>query len=292
MRNLLRLLAGLVAIAVIVLPVVAVLNGWIGTERFPFRRLHVEGELSAQDATELRQTLAPLTRRGFFATDLHKAQVALSALPWVAHAEVRKRWPDEIEVKVVAQRPFAYWGKTQLVSDKGMLFPRNDAMALPKGMPQLDGDPRNVAGVLALYAKSRALFAAAGVGIDALAQDRRGSWSMTLSDGTQVVVGRNDAEARIERFAGLMPRMVAQQGRPLQRADLRYTNGFALVWSGKPSDARPAPGGQGKPASPAPATPVPQPAPALPAPLPTPIAFHAPSFRIPFHAPLTAYRIS
>lgn len=278
MRNLLRILAGLVAIGVIVLPVVAVLNGWIGTERFPFRKLHVEGDLSAADATELRQTLAPLTRRGFFATDLHKAQAALSALPWVAHAEVRKRWPDEIDVKIEAQRPFAYWGKSQLVSDKGLLFPRQEGMALPKGMPQLDGDPRNVADVLALYAKSRELFAAAGIGVKELAQDRRGSWSMALSDGTQVIVGRNDAEARIERFAGLMPRLVAQQGRPLQRADLRYTNGFALVWSGAPAATKPA-----VPAT-APST---IPAPALPAPLPTPIAF-----RIPFHAPLTAYRIS
>ncbi|MBW8824379.1 MAG: cell division protein FtsQ/DivIB [Xanthomonadales bacterium] len=271
MRNLLRILAGLVAIGVIVLPVVAVLNGWIGTERFPFRKLHVEGELSAADAAEVRTTLSPLTRRGFFATDLHKAQAALSALPWVAHAEVRKRWPDEIDVKVDAQRPFAYWGKSQLVSDKGLLFPRQDGMALPKGMPQLDGDPRNVADVLALYAKSRELFAAAGIGVNALTQDRRGSWSMTLSDGTQVIVGRNDAEARIERFAGLMPRLVAQQGRPLQRADLRYTNGFALVWSG------------------APATPAAKPAPALPASLPTPIAT---TFRIPLHVPLMAYRIS
>ena len=280
MRNLLRILAGLVAIGVIVLPVVAVLNGWIGTERFPFRKLHIEGELSASDAAELRQTLAPLTRRGFFATDLHQAQAALSTLPWVAHAEVRKRWPDEIDVKVVAQRPFAYWGKSQLVSDKGLLFPRQDGMALPKGMPQLDGDPRNVADVLALYAKSRELFAVAGIGVNALTQDRRGSWSMALSDGTQVIVGRNDAEARIERFAGLMPRLVAQQGRPLQRADLRYTNGFALVWSGAPAPTTT------KPAAP---TSTPAPKPALPAPLPTPIAS---TFRIPFHVPYTAYRIS
>lgn len=268
MRNLLRIFAGLVAFAVIVLPVVAVLNGWIGTERFPFRRLHIEGELTSADAAEVRQTLAPLTRRGFFATDLHKAQAALSSLPWVAHAEVRKRWPDEIDVKVEAQRPFAYWGKSQLVSDKGALFPRADGIVLPKDMPQLDGDPRNVAGVLELYAKSRELFGATGIGVRELTQDRRGSWSMVLSDGTHIVVGRNDAEVRIERFAALMPRLVAQQGRPLQRADLRYTNGFALVWSGKPVDAN-AP--QGKPASvqvpskPTPATP-------LPAPLPTPIA--------------------
>jgi len=290
MRNLLRILAGLVALGVIVLPVVAVLNGWIGAERFPFRRLHIEGELSASDAAEVRQTLAPLTRRGFFATDLHTAQAALSALPWVAHAEVRKRWPDEIDVKVDTQRPFAYWGKSQLVSDKGMLFPRNDSMVLPKGMPRLDGDPRNVADVLALYAKSRELFAATGIGVNALAQDRRGSWSMELSDGTQIVVGRNDAEARIERFAGLMPRLVAQQGRPLQRADLRYTNGFALVWSGAPANGA---GNSSKPDAAKPAvptsTPPTTPTPALPAPLPTPIAT---TFRIPFHVPFSAYRIS
>ena len=279
MRNLLRILAGLVAIGVIVLPVVAVLSGWIGVERFPFRRLHVEGELTAADAAEVRQTLAPLTKRGFFATDLHKAQAALSALSWVAHAEVRKRWPDEIDIKIDAQRPFAYWGKTQLVSDKGILFPRADGVVLPKGMPQLDGDPRSVADVLTLYAKSRELFAATGIGVNELTQDRRGSWSMVLSDGTQVVVGRNDAEARIERFAGLMPRLVAQQGRPLQRADLRYTNGFALVWSGKPADTK--------------TTPVPTtPTPVLPAPLPTPIALDTPSHHILFHVSLTALRIS
>ncbi|PNS09284.1 cell division protein FtsQ/DivIB [Solilutibacter silvestris] len=288
MRNLLRILAGLLAIGVIVLPVVAVLNGWIGVERFPFRRLRIEGELNPGDAAEVRATLAPLTRRGFFATDLHKAQAALSTLPWVAHAEVRKRWPDEIDVKVDAQRPFAYWGKSQLVSDKGLLFPRNDGMVLPKGMPQLDGDPRNVADVLALYAKSRELFAATGIGVNTLAQDRRGSWNMVLSDGTQVVIGRNDAEARIERFAGLMPRLVAQQGRPLQRADLRYTNGFALVWSGAPA------AGDRKPGAAKPAAPETTPAPALPAPLPlpTPIAFNADTSRIPFHVPLMAYRIS
>jgi cell division protein FtsQ len=36
----------------------------------------------------------------------------------------------------------------------------------------------------------------------------------------------------MERFAALLPNLLAQNStRRLQRADLRYTNGFALTWA-------------------------------------------------------------
>jgi cell division protein FtsQ len=46
-----------------------------------------------------------------------------------------------------------------------------------------------------------------------------------------VLVGRHDADARVARFARLAPRLLARAGRPPLRADLRYTNGFALAWA-------------------------------------------------------------
>ena len=39
---------------------------------------------------------------------------------------------------------------------------------------------------------------------------------------------------RIARFARLMPQLLAQQAQRLVRADLRYTNGFALSWAPVP----------------------------------------------------------
>ena len=41
MNVLLRLLAWLLAITIVVLPVVAVLNGWVGAERWPLAKLRV-----------------------------------------------------------------------------------------------------------------------------------------------------------------------------------------------------------------------------------------------------------
>ena len=88
--------------------------------------------------------------------------------------------------------------------------------------------------------------------------DKRGSWSITLTDGTEVVLGRNDPEQRLERFAPLLPRLAAQHpGQRLVRADLRYTNGFSLSWAALPkASALPAPVQD---------APLPQPAPDAPA---------------------------
>ena len=47
-----------------------------------------------------------------------------------------------------------------------------------------------------------------------------------------VVLGRSDPGARLARFAPMLPQLAAQNPhRRLVRADLRYTNGFALTWA-------------------------------------------------------------
>ncbi|MCF6017432.1 cell division protein FtsQ/DivIB, partial [Xanthomonas perforans] len=55
----------------------------------------------------------------------------------------------------------------------------------------------------------------------------RRSWSLGLSNGVQIVVGRDDARARLQRFARVLPQLSDPQ-RPIARADLRYTNGFTV----------------------------------------------------------------
>ena len=115
-----------------------------------------------------------------------------------------------------------------------MLFPAK-GIDLPKGLPLLDGPDARVAAVMALYGESRELFAPVGVDVRALRRDRRGSCALELSDGIEVLVGSREARSRLDRFARLLPRLITQRGAPgkrgpLLRADLRYTNGFALTW--------------------------------------------------------------
>jgi cell division protein FtsQ len=234
----LRLLGWLLAVALVALPVVAVLNGWIGVERWPLTKLRATGEFDRVDTARLRATLLPYAQRGFFAVDLEAAQAAVSKLPWVERAEVRKRWPDVLEVYVTEHRPFARWGSDRLLSEQGRLFAAEN-VDVPAGLPQLGGPVTRIGDVVALYNDAAALFAPTGTPVRAVELDPRGSWTLALDNGTQVVVGRTEARARLGRFVRLMPQLLAQPTQRLVRADLRYTNGFALTWQPVPADQLP-----------------------------------------------------
>lgn len=262
MNAMLRLAAWLLALALVALPVVAALRGWIGAEQWPLTRLRATGEFERVDATLVRQALLPHAKRGFFAVDLKAAREAVAALPWVEQAEVRKRWPDVLEVRITEHQPFARWGDGRLLSERGALF---DARGgdLPPGLPRLDGPDGRVAEVVELYQQSRAMFTPVGMDVSTVALDPRGSWTVTLHNRvrggapTEVVVGRNEARARIGRFVRLLPALLVNPERHIERADLRYTNGFALVWQAQPAagtDAADAP--TPAPAAAPPASPV------------------------------------
>lgn len=230
MNALKRPLLWLLAVVLVALPVVAVVEGWMGGEHWPLRTLRVQGALVRVDRAQLQAAVLPHARRGFFAVDLGAVQDAVDALPWVERAEVRKHWPDVLEVRIVEHRPFARWGATRLLSEHGRLFPVGK-LQVPPGLPLLDGPEGRVPEVVALYNQAREQLAGAG-GVLGVALDPRGSWSITLADGTRVVLGRNDPGTRLARFAPMLPQLLAQNPqRRLVRADLRYTNGFALTWA-------------------------------------------------------------
>jgi cell division protein FtsQ len=229
MSAFLRLFAWMLALVLVAMPVVAVINGWIGAERWPLRTLRVVGDLKRVDDTALRAAVRPYTQRGFFAVRLADAQAAVAKLPWVERAEVRKQWPDVLIVRVVEHRPFAWWGDDRLLSERGKIFPAA-GIAVPKGLPKFDGPESASADLVAFYNEARAMFASTGIDIVTLRIDARGSRSMALSTGAELLLGRDDPRLRLARFARLWPQLQAQSPRRLSKADLRYTNGFALVW--------------------------------------------------------------
>ena len=232
MNALLRILAWTLAVCLVVAPIYAVLNGYIGGSRWPMRRLMVTGEFRQVSDARVRRVVLPYVQHGFFAVDLDGLRRELGALPWVKSVEVRKRWPDRLEVTLVEYRPLARWGEQRMLSENGELFPA------PKGLgaklPLFQGPDARATDMIAFHAQARPLFLGSGLQVSEIDLSARGSWSLKLSDGTQVEVGRNDSQQRLQRFSRLLPRLVAHEPRTLERADLRYTNGFALVWGAPP----------------------------------------------------------
>ena len=226
----LRLTMWSAALLVVVLPVVAVVNGWIAADRWPLSRLQVTGELDHVSAEAVRAAVQPELGKGFFAIDLRRIRDSAGTLPWVASVQVRKRWPDLLQVDVREHRPFARWDEQQWLSRDGVIFSAPDDPALTP-LPNLSGPVRRVAEVVALYQFAAARFAALDRQVVALSLSPRGSWSLQLADGAHVLIGRDNAEARLTRLLRAMPQLNASDSASLARADLRYTNGFALSFA-------------------------------------------------------------
>ena len=235
MNALLRIAAWIIALLLVALPVVAVLNGWIAGSRWPMRHLVVTGEFHQVADAQVRAAVLPFVRGGFFAVDLPRVRGAIAVLPWVRSVQVRKRWPDRLEVAVDEYAPLARWGRGRMLSENGEIFP---APGVPiSGLPEFDGPDDRASEVMSFYSQAKPLFLGSGLQVRTIALSARSSWNLELSDGTQIEVGRGDPQARLERFARLLPRLRRADPRPLLRADLRYTNGFALTWGAVPAPA-------------------------------------------------------
>ena len=208
------------------------------------RQLLVTGEFKQVSDARVRSEVLPYVQHGFFAVDLEQMRKRLAKLPWVRTVEVRKRWPDRLEVALVEYKPLARWGSNRMLSENGEIFPA------PGGhnarLPLFDGPDNRSAELMAFHSQAKPLFLALGLQVAQVHLSARGSWNLVLSDGTDIEVGRGDPQLRLARFARMWPKLEEGGARKLSRADLRYTNGFALTWQPLPAAAPPVNAAQAK----------------------------------------------
>jgi len=218
------------------LAVVAVLAivGWGATRlaaptTLPIRQIRLEGSFAHVDADRVRALVAEHVHGGFFGVDVAGVQAAVEGLAWVAHASVRRVWPDTLAIELDEQRPLARWAGGGLVNASGTVF-RPASKSYPAHLPVFAG-PADTASMLASrYHQVRQLLAPLGLKVVRVSLDKRRAWRLTLANHIELVLGREDSQARLRRFAEVYPKVLAPRVGNIVRVDLRYTNGFAVAW--------------------------------------------------------------
>ena len=235
-RLLLKSLAWAIALTLVLLPVIGVLNGWFAADRWPVRYLRVDAEFNHVSAEQIRAATTAHLGTGFFALDLDRVRASVAALPWVERVEVRKRWPDTLELHLVEREPFARWGADRLLSRDRTVFSAPGAESI-QGLPNLAGPDDSLDAVVDFYTSAARLFAGTGLALTGVRLSARGGWTLALANGAELELGRERASERLQRFIDIWPRIAPAHGGAFARADLRYANGFAIRWT----DAGPAP---------------------------------------------------
>jgi cell division protein FtsQ len=222
------------AVAVVASIALTVAGAWFAAAwvlNRPISRIVVNGSFQRVSPIQVEALVEPHARAGFVDVDLAAMRRDLTALPWIASAEVRRKWPGTLEVRVQEEAPVARWGERGLLNAAGELF-LPDADHVPAELPRLRGPAGTEAVVTARWFSLQEQLEHRGLAAVNVTLDARGAWSFQTSTGLQVRLGANAVEERIARFFSVFDGALSHLAGEVEYVDMRYPNGFAIGWKG------------------------------------------------------------
>ncbi len=209
-----------------------VAGGWQLTEHIPdevmpIDNVQIEGAFVHLSQEDIRDQLKQTLSGDYFTADIEALRDALLLLPWVQDATIRRQWPSTIQIRITEKQAVAYWSDDSLLSDRGDLF-KPEQVKRDMQIPHITGPEGLQHKVWAFLVRLHKELSGLGLDVDKLVLDERRSWSMLLSNGVELQLGRNDTERRIQRFIRVFSMRNAPNIDDVEYIDLRYPNGFAL----------------------------------------------------------------
>ena len=214
--------------------------GWAARRpQFQFADVRLEGDLQRNSVTTVRANAMPHLAGTFFTMDLARTRAAFEQVPWVRHAVVRRVWPDKLVVSLEEHQPVALWegdeSSDKMVNSHGEVFEANVGDVEDDSLPQFAGPDGTSPQVLDMYHRLQPLFSGMDTEVTTLRLSGRGSWKVDLDDGAAIELGRGTQDEVVERttrFIRTLPQVLHKFNAPLESADLRHAEGYAVKLKG------------------------------------------------------------
>jgi cell division protein FtsQ len=191
------------------------------------RQVQLQGDLRYLDAESLTRDLSIRFNGNYLETTLGQVISEVESHPWIAAASARRVWPDTLLIEITEQRPVAIYNDTQYLGLSGDLFEPPKPVNEP--LPRLYGALSETMQVYSHYG----VFSDRLSDFSKVISVSRGhdmGWQITLENGINVQLGRDDILGRLSRARDVLDRLDGEKLAKLQEIDARYDNGIALAW--------------------------------------------------------------
>jgi cell division protein FtsQ len=199
---------------------------------FGISEVHLAGNARTPPETILA-ALGFQPGESIFDADLQSARARLMQLDWIADADVQRRYPNAISVRVVEKLPFALWRSPNgvyVVERNGGTITDKDVRQFAR-LPRLAGPgaPKGAAEIVDAVSQHRAV--AARVRVYQRQSERR--WNLILDDGVVVEL----PEAGWQKELDTLETLIVDKGileRNVTEIDLRSPSHYFFMLKGDP----------------------------------------------------------
>ena len=195
----------------------------------PIDQLSIQGDLQYTNGQQLRTLILESTNKSFIKEHLANIQSIIEASPWVDTASLTRHWPNHLQVTIYEQAPIARWGEQGFVNNRGELV-KTKSLEKIQHLPLLFGDEVEAEKLMQQYKILTPLLIKNELAIHALSKNNLGVWQLELSNGWELILGRNSLAEKVKLVNQVLDQKILLTSDTIKTIDMRYENGFAIAW--------------------------------------------------------------
>jgi cell division protein FtsQ len=195
----------------------------------PIDNVSIFGEFNNIEKKEVEELIITIVSDSeILSSDLMKITSLLESHSWIERAFVRRKWPSGIEVKIIEEVPVARWGDSNFLNYRGEILDLNNRKL--SNLPLLTGVEDSERLIMNTYHEIALLLRPADLKITELSYNNQGIWRLALSNGLEVLIGRDQIVEKIRRFLTIWMATLKNNISDMDGVDIRYDNGIAVRW--------------------------------------------------------------
>lgn len=191
------------------------------------QNLYIDKQTNASRVKQLARVLAPSIGHSLLVLNTKALQNQLEALPWVAHASLRRVWPHGLALAFVPEMPKAYWVRHGVVTPKGILFKPTEK-GITKNLPRVKASSKNLKQALDRLSLIQTLLKDQSYHVTTLEWEDSDIARVKLSTGLWVIVDDAHLKEAVLRLIHVYPEVFEDRAPSEYYLDFRYAHGFAL----------------------------------------------------------------
>jgi cell division protein FtsQ len=230
----LRVLRFLFLMIILMILAILVAQEYRSNRLLPIHKVSIQSNLDVVPEEKLKKIiLSFLENKNFLTLDLKTLQNILQQLPEISSASVRRLWPDELWITLIAESMQARWQEKYVLNEYGEIIYSKHSLHPSSSLPLFNGPKHSTIKMLDYYQQMATILQSLNLRITQIILNAMESVEIVLDNGLILKLGHNSVVDKLQKFVKVYPSVFEKKlERPLSQklyvVDLRYAHGMAV----------------------------------------------------------------